>query len=399
MKVWVMPPVPIRQWVLTVPYQLRAKLAFDPSLTTVVLREFIAAVSSWLRRRARGLGLRGMLKTGALTVVQRFNSALDLSPHFHALVLDGVYSFPASKKPVFHPTPGPQDEDVAGVTAAVFRRVERKLNGREEPRAQRRFAEGAPLLLALAQASASGVVGTGPRKGCRIIRIRGAPADLDVFVMGKLCAQIEGYNLQAATRIAANDRDGLERMGRYLARPPIAADRLSMLDDGRLELRLKRPWRDGTTAFVFQPRELIERLVAIVPRPRAHLIRYSGVLAPAFAARAEIVPAAEQPVALLPAPPPGLEMPQRPGRIPWAPLLWRVFLADVLQCFKCGGRMRIVAAVTSPAEATRILRNLGLPEVAPTFHAPRPPPQGELPFGEAAPAFEPDPPSPDDFGA
>jgi quercetin dioxygenase-like cupin family protein len=84
-------------------------------------------------------------------------------------------------------------------------------------------------------------------------------------------------------------------------------------DDGRLELRLKRPWRDGTTAFVFQPRELIERLVAIVPRPRAHLIRYSGVLAPAFAARAEIVPIAEQPATPTPAPPPGAEMPRRPG--------------------------------------------------------------------------------------
>src|SRR4051812_30183451 len=103
---------------------------------------------------------------------------------------------------------------------------------------------------------------------------------------------------------AANDRDGLEWMGRYLARPPIATDRLSMLDDGRLELRLKRPWRDGTTAFVFQPRELIERLVAIVPRPRAHLIRYSGVLAPAFAARAEIVPAAKEPAPTTPSAPP-----------------------------------------------------------------------------------------------
>jgi hypothetical protein len=50
-------------------------------------------------------------------------------------------------------------------------------------------------------------------------------------------------------------------MARYLARPPIAADRLSQRDDGRLELRLKRPWRDGTTAFLFTPHELIERRV------------------------------------------------------------------------------------------------------------------------------------------
>jgi Putative transposase len=66
-------------------------------------------------------------------------------------------------------------------------------------------------------------------------------------------------------------------MARYLARGPIATDRLSRLDDGRLELQLKRPWRDGTTAFVYTPHELLERLVAIVPRPRAHLTRYFGV--------------------------------------------------------------------------------------------------------------------------
>jgi Putative transposase len=91
---------------------------------------------------------------------------------------------------------------------------------------QRRFAESAPLLIALADASARGVVGTGPRRNCRIIRIRGAPVNVDVFLMGRLCAQVEGYNLQAPTRLAANDRDGLERMARYLARPPIATDRL-----------------------------------------------------------------------------------------------------------------------------------------------------------------------------
>ena len=99
----VIPPVPVRQWVLTVPRGLRAKLAVDPALTTEVLHAFLAAVSSWLRRKARRLGIRGTLKTGAVTVIQRFNSALEASPHFHALVLDGVYSFPLGGPPVFHP--------------------------------------------------------------------------------------------------------------------------------------------------------------------------------------------------------------------------------------------------------------------------------------------------------
>jgi hypothetical protein len=87
---------------------------------------------------------------------------------------------------------------------------------------------------------------------------------------------------------SAGDDDALASPSHAMnqARPPIASHRLARLDDGRLELQLKRPWRDGTTAFVLTPHELIERLVALVPRPRSHLTRYFGVFAPAFAARA-----------------------------------------------------------------------------------------------------------------
>jgi hypothetical protein len=256
----------------------------------------------------------------------------------------------------------------------VFRRVERKLVDREPAAKPRRFVESAPILVAMAEASARGVVATGPRRGCRIVRVRGPTADVDAFVMGRLCAQVEGYNLQAATRVGANDRDGLERMGRYLSRPPIATDRLSQLDDQRFELRLKRPWRDGTTAFIFTPHELIERLVAQVPRPRAHLIRYHGVLALAFAARSQIVPyvgpktARRGPKDLDPS---GSRSPKRPGRFPWASLIWRVFLTDVLECRRCSGRMEIVVAVTSrggrgpnPGTHGVAFRRTGLPPTA-----------------------------------
>jgi hypothetical protein len=399
----VFPRVPIRQWVLTVPHPLRARMAFDPALVTLVLRELIAAVSSWLRRRARRLGVRGRLKTGAVTAIQRFNSALELSVHFHALVLDGVYSFPTGKKPVFHPTPSPTDEEMVELAAAIWRRVERRLAIYECSRADRQFAEGASLLLAVAEASAAGVVATGPRRGCRIVRVRGPVADVDGLLLGKLCAQVEGYNLQAATRLAANDRGGLERMCRYLVRPPIATDRLSAREDGRLELRLKRPWRDGTIGFLFTPHELLERLVALVPRPRAHLTRYHGVLAPAFGRRAEIVPEAdaEEERVERPTPPAGAEPPTAGGRFPWAPLLWRVFLTDALVCPACAGRMRILAVVTSRSGVTRYLDHAGLPTDPPRFHPPRPPPQQSLPFDpgsvDTVPGFEPDPPSGTDF--
>jgi hypothetical protein len=373
-------------------------MAFDPALVTGVLREFIGSVSSWLRRQARRRGIPGALKTGAVTAIQRFNSALDVSVHFHALFLDGVYSFWPDRRPVFHPIPAPSDEDVARVAAAVFRRIERKLVDREPSAEQRRFAEGAPLLLGLAEASVGGVVATGPRRGCRIVRVRGAVAEIDAFVTGRMCAQVDGYNLQAATRVAANDREGLERMCRYLARPPIATDRLSQLNDGRLELQLKRPWRDGTTAFLFTPHELIERLVALVPRPRSHLTRYHGVLAPAFAARSRIVPGrAAESVVRRPPPRPGAERTRHPGRVPWASLLWRVFLTDALACDRCPGRMRIIAGVTSKAAVARILGHMSLPSDAPVFHAARPPPQIELPFDDPSGGFEADPPAPEDF--
>ncbi len=60
-------------------------MMFDPALTTVVLRQHVAAVSSSLRRRARRLGIRGALKSGSVAVIQRFSSALGASPHFHTL--------------------------------------------------------------------------------------------------------------------------------------------------------------------------------------------------------------------------------------------------------------------------------------------------------------------------
>ena len=63
-------------------------------------------------------------------------------------------------------------------------------------------------------------------------------------------------------------------MCRYAGHPPVATERLSVLPDGRLLYRLKRRWRDGTTHMIFEPLELVEKLAALVPPPRFHLIRY-----------------------------------------------------------------------------------------------------------------------------
>ncbi|MFL5399214.1 MAG: transposase, partial [Myxococcales bacterium] len=100
----------------------------------------------------------------------------------------------------------------------------------------------------------------------------------------------EGFSLHAGVHLHANDREGLAHLCGYGARPPLVQTRLSQLADGRLAYLLKRPLADGTAFLVLEPCELLRRLAALVPPPRAHLVRYHGVVAPASAWRSRIVP-------------------------------------------------------------------------------------------------------------
>ena len=55
-------------------------------------------------------------------------------------------------------------------------------------------------------------------------------------------------------------------------------------------LQLKSAFKDGTTHIVMSPLEFMQRLAALVPRPRLHLIRFHGVLAPNAKLRGKIIP-------------------------------------------------------------------------------------------------------------
>ena len=165
----------------------------------------------------------------------------------------------------------------------------------------------------------------------------------------------------------AHDRKRLERLCRYILRPAVASERLREREDGRIEYELRRPWRDGTRAVVLEPLELIERLVALVPAPRGHLVRYHGVLAGrarwrrlvardrggAAGATAEADGQVE----------PSEELRER--RLSWAELMKRVFEVDVLECPRCGGRRKLIGVITEGAVVSAILDSLGLPTRAP----------------------------------
>ncbi len=100
-------------------------------------------------------------------------------------------------------------------------------------------------------------------------------------------ANVDGVDVHA--EVAFDGRDvRLERLVRYVTRPPLAADRLEEHDGGRVRYGLKKAWKDGTHAVVLEPLDLIARLAAIVPPPRWHLVRYHGVLAANATERAEV---------------------------------------------------------------------------------------------------------------
>ena len=103
-----------------------------------------------------------------------------------------------------------------------------------------------------------------------------------------LCAS--GFSLHAATICEAWQRSRLERLCRYITRPPIATKRLSIDGQGRVVYRYKHPLRDGSTHGVLEPLDFIARLAALVPRPGLNLTRFHGVFAPNFKLRKRIVP-------------------------------------------------------------------------------------------------------------
>ncbi len=99
----------------------------------------------------------------------------------------------------------------------------------------------------------------------------------------------ERFSLHAGVRFGAHQRKELERLCRYITRPAIANERLKRDEAGDVVLELKSAWRDGTTHIKMSPLEFMQRLAALVPRPRLHLKRFHGVLAPNAGLRAAVV--------------------------------------------------------------------------------------------------------------
>ena len=120
------------------------------------------------------------------------------------------------------------------------------------------------------------------------------------------------------------------------------------------------------------PLEFMQRLAALVPRPRLHLIRFHGVLAPNARLRSAIIPSAPVNTNAHSAGHGETSHPSTLARMSWARLLKRVFDIDIEQCPHCGGTLKIIAAIEHPPVIAKILAHLGSPIRAPPRAPARP---------------------------
>ncbi len=299
----VLPRVPVRQWVLTVPYRLRYRMAFDHGLSRAVLGVYARVLLDAYARGARQRGIHDG-RTGMVTVIQRSASGLNVNPHFHTLALDGVFSHAGSSALEFHPAPAPSDDDVAEVLATVRHRVQRLLvglglePGDDATGPADRLAADSPLLAGIVSASVQGRVALGSRAGARARRVGQEPDVEAMTSRGPRQAHLEGFDLHANVWVSANDRAGL----------------------------------------VLAPRA----------RCRRRVVAY-GRVAPDPTSVSALAQA-----------PDGAGEQSKPRSWSWAALMRRAFAIDVLACPNCGGRMRLIATIHDPAVIREILAHLGL---------------------------------------
>ena len=366
----VLPKVPIRQWVLSVPVRVRYLMAYDSVFCSKILNIFKSEVFRWYRRRAKGQDRFESIKDahcGSVTFIQRGGSALNLNVHFHMLALDGVYLHEGwNRPPRFIALPPPGNVDVERVVRCIRKRVIKLLDKQDGENDE--LSEREPLLAACVAGSLTNRVATGTKAGAATSVIRQAelirPHNNE---KSSRCANVDYFSLHANTRVGAGERKRLEKLCRYVARPPISNELLEELSDGRIAYKLKRPWQDGTAAVVFEPAELLERMAALVPPPRVHQVRYHGVLASASSLRSFVVVSGKSRV-------------ENSQNECWSELMKRAFELDVLECPRCLGTMRLIACIMERDAIRAILGSMGLPADSPDFAPSQFIPQREFDF-------------------
>jgi ribosomal protein S27E len=253
----VLPHQPIRQWVLSVPFPLRWLFASEPCVLGKALEVVTRAIGSYLVKKA-GFSHK-TARIGAVTLIQRFGSALNLNIHFHMLFLDGVYEVDIEGKSCqFHAIETPRPVEMNRLLHRISERMARLLE--REGKLERDGEEGGLILDGfddevinhLQGSSISYRIAVGSQRGKKVFTLKTLPAmDETADPSGQTLATAGGFSLHAGVSAKAHQRDKVERLCRYIARSAVSTQRLERLPDGKIRYELKTPYKNGTTHVVF----------------------------------------------------------------------------------------------------------------------------------------------------
>ena len=361
----ILPQAPYRQWVLSVPFQLRFLFASYPELMGKALGIVYRTIATHLIHSAGHT--HDTARTGAITFIQRFGSALNLNVHFHMLFLDGVYvtSFDQHKQ-VFKQVNAPTKATLQALVQCISERLAKLLT-----RAGLLTQDDENAYLTLDQLEDNSLhhlhgysityrVAVGPQQGKKVFTLQTIPAQAPEDDRFRQVGKVAGFSLHAAVSTQAHERQKLERICCYIARPAVSEQRLSLTKNGNVRYQLKTPYRDGTTHVIFEPLDFMAKLAALVPKPRVNLTRYHGVFAPNSPYRALITPAkrGKGAVKAVSTEPDDRTFMEKRASMNWAQRLKRVFGIDIETCRHCQGPVKIIACIEDPLIIEKILKHL-----------------------------------------
>jgi len=285
------------------------------------------------------------------------------------LFLDGVYTGGSDEHPMwFRQVKAPNRDELVRLTHTIAHRVGRYLErqgllvrdtGNSYLSADAVDAENETSMNHLLASSITYRIAMGPQQGRKVFTLQTLP-DCGDDQFAPRVGNVAGFSLHAGVAARAHERDKLERLCRYIARPAVSTKRLLMTRNGQVRYELKTPYRNGTTHVIFEPLDFISKLVALVPKPRVNLTRFHGVFAPNSKYRARVTPAKRGKRKKIrttqgkqdqtPA--------ERRAAMTWAQRLKRVFGIDIEICSECGGYVKVIASIEDPMVIRKILTHL-----------------------------------------
>ena len=259
----ILPHARYRQFVVTVPYPLRAWINYNHKLMADIHKIIIKSIRELYNQIAGEHHIKNPL-FGAITFVQRFGSAANLNTHFHILALDGCYIEQKNESYVFRKLRDINHSDVKDLMSLILFKVKKFLQKKgfidkekeivDQPEADSLFKEFPALddVTANSMQLKSSFFGN---KSHKLIKHGKRHASLvrDIDSHEPLCHNEQGFSIHAKRCIKTRQRKELASLISYVARGPLSNDRVQLLENGNVLLKLKRPFSDGTHSLELSP--------------------------------------------------------------------------------------------------------------------------------------------------